>query len=130
MSNKYSQYIYDPTTQQWVAPVSGANYDDLANQPVKNAVGKTPETFINLAGLELGRYSLVGYYKLDSTHDVENTTDVMDVIVMTDTVTGKRTVTYPTVDAGVHVINIVTYDNGAVVSQTKQRPGASYWKQM
>lgn len=130
MSNIYSQYVYDPTTKEWASLVSGASYDDLTDQPVKNAIGKTQETFVNLAGLDVGRYSLSGYYKLESSYDVEHTNYVMDVIVMFDDVTGKRTLTYPAVENGEYVINIVTYENGSVVSHIKQKPGVNYWKPM
>lgn len=130
MGNIYSQYVIDPTTKEWASLVNGASYDDLVDQPVKNAVGKTPETFINLAGLDVGRYSLSGYYKMDSSYDVEQTNYIMDVIVMIDEITGKKTLTYPTVENGEHVINIVTYEDGSIVSHTKQKPGVNYWKPM
>lgn len=131
MGNIYSQYVLDPTTKEWMPLASSASYNDLADQPVVNAVGKTSETFVNLAGLDVGHYSLSGYYKMDSSYDIEQANYVMDILVMIDEVTGKKTLTYPTVENGEHVINIVTYVNGMVELFTKQRPGvANYWKPM
>ena len=130
MGNVYSQHIVDPSTKQWATLVTGASYNDLADQPVINAVGKTPETFVNLAGLEYGHYSLTGYYKEDSTGDVEQAEHILDVVVMPDEVTGKKVVVYPTVENGEYIINIITYENSLVISHVKQRPGASYWKPM
>ena len=130
MGNVYSQHIVDPNTKQWATLVTGASYNDLADQPVINAVGKTSETFVNMAGLEYGHYSLTGYYKEDSTGDVEQAEHILDVVVMPDEVTGKKVVVYPTVENGEYIINIITYENSLVISHVKQRPGASYWKPM
>lgn len=130
MSNVYSQHVFDPTTGQWAQLVSGASYNDLSDQPVINAVGKTPDTFINLAGLDAGHYSLTGYYKKDSSKDIEQAQHILDVIVMPDEVTDKKIVIYPTVENGEYITNILTYENDLVISHVKQHPGASYWKPM
>ena len=130
MGNVYSQHVVDPNTKQWAQLVSGASYNDLADQPVINAVGKTEDAFVNLAGLEPGHYSLVGYYKEDSLSDLDHAMHVVDVIVMIDEVTGKKVLVYPTVENGEYITNILTYENNVVISHVKQRPGASYWKPM
>lgn len=130
MGNVYSQHILDPNTGQWAQLVSGASYNDLADQPVINAVGKSAAQFVNLAGLEYGHYSLTGYYKEDSTSDVEQAQYVVDLLVVPDAETGKKVIIYPTVENGEYVTNIITYENNVVISHVKQRPGASYWKPM
>lgn len=128
MSNvTYSQHIYDPATKSWATVVAGSSYNDLSDQPVRNAVGSSPEAFVNIAGLNYGRYILRGYYKYDSTFEVDNTEVPLDLLVVPDD-QGRKVVTFPTIEAGVYVTNIVTYENGVVVSHTKQAPGVNYWK--
>ena len=131
MSNVYSSHVWDPTTNQW-AVVGGEgsqpSYDDLADKPVLNAVGKTPETFINLAGLEAGHYTLSGYFKYDGSSDVDHSAIPLDVLVTVDETTGQKVITFPTVENGTYITNIVTYENNVAVSHVKQSPGVNYWK--
>ena len=127
MSGVYSQHVYDPSTKSWALLAASASYNDLSDQPVKNAAGSSSDAFINISGLEFGRYILNGYYKFDSESDVESTATPIDIVVLKDD-QDRKVATYPTIENGVCVTNIVTYENNIVVSHVKQAPGVNYWR--
>ena len=128
MSNVYSQHVYDPSTKQWAVLTAGTSYDDLTDQPVRNAKGGSPEAFVNMAGLEVGHYSLTGYYKKDSSYEIEQALSVLDVVVCIDTVTSKKVIVFPSVEDGEYLINKITY-NGSTVETVEKLAlgGGSTW---
>ena len=127
MAYKYTSYVYDSVAGQWTSVSGMQDYNQLSNQPVKNIVGSSAESFVNLAGLDYGRYVVSGYFKFDSTYDVELLVIPMDVLVLRDN-NSNKVITYPTIENGICVTNVITYDSGLVISQDKQAPGVQYWK--
>ena len=129
MSNKYSQHVYDPSTNSWavISSSAGDSYNELVDQPVTNLVGASPSQFVNLSGLDYGRYVLRGYYKYDSTQEVDNTITPLDLLVLPDD-QDRKVVTFPSIESGSCVTNIVTYDDNVMISHVKQIPGVNYWK--
>ena len=131
MAYSYRSYIYDEQAGQWTDVIAdnSIDYNKIDNQPVRNLCGKTPEQFINLSGLDYGRYVISGYMKYDSSDEVFESAVPVDAVVLQDD-QGRKVLTYPSIEDGVCVTNIVTYENGLVISHTKQAPGVSYWQPM
>ena len=127
MSNAYSQYVVDPVTNQWVKVLGSISYNDLRDTPIKNVVGSTAETFINLAGLDVGHYALTGFFKIDSLHEVGQTSATLDVVVRYDEITSKKVILFPSVLNGDYYINKLIYDNYTVESIDKLPVGGIDW---
>ena len=84
--------------------------------------------FISLSGLEVGHYSLTGYYKIDSSSDVTYTQNVLDVVVCLDETTSKKVVIYSSVNGGTYYINKLIY-HGTAIETIEHLPvdGGNAW---
>lgn len=123
----YNQYMYK--NGQWVKigssiPGSGASdYDSLLHIPVKNVNGSDENHFINLSGLEFGRYLITGYYKFDSVSDLIYSELALDIIVTKDVATDEKVIMYGVVENSKWVTKVVVYLPSGLVKKESTNAG-------
>lgn len=74
------------TVQEAVIGAGTGNYNKLQNKPVINLVGSTEEKHVDLSGLEQGKYTLRGYYKLTPDAEMQVQNLPVDVSVLNELV--------------------------------------------
>lgn len=120
-------FLYTDDTNNLYLDINGERHD-VINRAVKNISGSSTSSFISLAGLDIGHYSLTGYYKIDSSYEVMHTSNILDVVVCLDETTSKKVVTFPSVTDGTYYINKLIY-TGSVVETIEHLPidGGNAW---
>ena len=96
MAERYKSYIVSSDKKEFIPimkPVSlvGEDYDTLSNVPLKNALGKTQEAYVDISTLPPGMYKITGYYKYDDDSELLTTGENPAYInVINDTVKKKK----------------------------------------
>lgn len=114
------KFLYTDDTNNLYLDIGGERHI-LTERPVVSVNGSSSAAFIMLSGLQVGHYSLTGYYKLDSSSEIKHTSNVLDVVVCLDELTSKKVVTFPSVTGGLYQINKITY-NGSSVETVEELP--------
>lgn len=120
-------FLYTDDTNDLYLDINGERRN-LIDRAVKNVTGSSQSSFVNVAGLDVGHYSLTGYYKLDSSSEVLYTANILDVVVCLDETTSKKVVVYSSVTDGVYYINKLIY-SGLTVETIEHLPvdGGNAW---
>ena len=122
-------FLFTDDTEKLYLDINGSRHD-LTNYGVKNICGSSSGNFISLSGLDVGHYSLTGYYRYDSSSEVLHTANVLDVVVAQDEVTSKKVIIFPSISDGNLYINKLIY-KGSKVETIEHLPidGGNAWGQ-
>lgn len=87
------------------------DYNRLENLPIRNLIGRDSGNFIVWSGLDIGNYTIKGYYKKSSLSRVQYQEDAMRFTVIEDLVTHSKVLYYMTIEDSEFYINKIQYSS-------------------
>lgn len=118
-----------------IKTIAVSDYTKLENTPIKVLRGETESSFILLAALTAGHYTVQGYFKIESTGDIyEIVGTPLELLVLEEvdeyTEETTRVVEYLLLEKGKTYLQKYTYLNSVLVGDDKISLEGPEWSEL